>query len=221
MVRVVTLVALAVVLAAGPSCRKAPRERHPPPVRIVPEPCNGTEPRIRLENLRRRETGKPPRLWEYLLDVRVRMGGNERRWLVVDQAYFPEHVYEVSREDALPGDWRAGWREELTADERLPADPQVDWTFRGDEHHVTARWLARGGDLLVRNVRAYTTQDERRISVALMEITVDDMFATDWVAAGGPGYHRSLREEEAVSASTHVYCVDWLELDPPDGEPDR
>jgi len=38
--------------------------------------------------------------------------------------------------------------------------------------------------------------------------------ATDWVATGGAGTRRSVREEDAVPTFTTVQCIDWLELDP-------
>jgi len=66
----------------------------------------------------------------------------------------------------------------------------------------------------VTNVRAVTTQDEHRVPVVLMDIIVGNMMATDWVATGGAGTRRSVREEDAVPTFTTVQCIDWLELDP-------
>ena len=67
-------VVLAAVLGSGSSCKKT-RKRFPPPQPLVPWRCNETgAPSVEIANLRRRETGKPPRLWEYLLDLRVRNG---------------------------------------------------------------------------------------------------------------------------------------------------
>src|SRR5262245_14732056 len=91
-----------VVLGSGPACSKKTRERFPPPQSLVPWRCNEKgAPSIEIANVRRQETGKPPPLWEYLLDLRV-SNNSERRWLLVDQTYFPEHIHEVSRLDQLP-----------------------------------------------------------------------------------------------------------------------
>jgi hypothetical protein len=209
-------VVLAVVLGSGSSCRKKARERFPPPQSLVPRRCNETgEPRIEIANLRRRETGKPPPLWEYLLDLRVHIGNSEKRWLLVDQTYFPEHVHEVSRDEEDLPDWLTSWS--LDSSQRPRADPQIEWTFTGDGEHVHARWLPRGGELMVNNIQAFRTKDdERRLPVILMDVIVDHMDAIDWVAAGKTGNRRSVREEDAVSTFTTVQCVDWLELGAPD-----
>ncbi len=214
MVRCAIVLVFAVVLGIGPSCSKRARERFPPPQSLVPWRCNEKgAPRIEIANLRRRETGKPPPLWEYLLDLRVR-GNNERRWLLVDQTYFPEHVHEVSRLDDVPGSL-ADWSHDSSPGPR--ADPQLDWTFDGDGQSITARRLPRGGELMVNNVHAFRTQDDdRRLPVLLMNIIVDHMDAIDWIAAGKAGNSRSVREEDAVATFTTVQCVDWLELDAPD-----
>jgi hypothetical protein len=215
MVRFAIFVALGSVLAIGASCSKPRRPAPPPPVSLVPTRCNEEgEPRIEVANLQRRETGKPPPLWEYLLDLRVHIGNNEKRWLLVDEKFFPEHVHEVDRLEGDRPDWLTGWTHDSSPSPR--ADPQVDWTFSGDGLDVTARWLPRGGDQMVTNVRAITTQDEHRVPVVLMDIIVDNMNATDWVAAGGAGNRRSVREADAVDTFTTVQCVDWLELDAPD-----
>ncbi len=207
-------VGLAVVLGSGSACSKKTRERPPPPQPLVPWRCNEKgASSIEIANLRRRETGKPPRLWEYLLDLRVRIGNGDKRWLLVDQTYFPEHVREISRdEEALP-EWITSWSHDSSPGPR--ADPQIDWTFSGDGESITARWLPRGGELMVNNVHAFRTKDDdRRLPVLLMSIIVDHMDAIDWVAAGKTGNSRSVREEDAVSTFPTVQCVDWLELGP-------
>ena len=206
-------VVLAAVLGSGSSCKKT-RERFPPPQPLVPWRCNETgAPSVEIANLRRRETGKPPRLWEYLLDLRVRNG--ERRWLLVDQTYFPEHVHEISKDEEDLPEWVTSWSHDSSPGPR--ADPQIDWTFSGDGADVHARWLPRGGELMVNNVHAFRTKDDdRRLPVLLMNIIVDHMDAIDWIAAGKAGNSRSVREEDAVATFTTVQCVDWLDLRPAD-----
>ena len=213
MVRFAIFVVLGFVFATCPSCSKGRRPWPPPPVSLVPTRCNEEgEPRIEVANLQRRKTGKPPPLWEYLMDLRVHTGKNESRWLLVDEKFFPAHVHEVSRLEGDHPDWLERWTRDSSPPPR--ADPHLDWTFNGDGQHVTARWLPRGGDQLVTNVHAITTQDEHRVPVVLMDIIVDNMMANDWSAADGGGTHRSVREEDAVPTFTTVHCVDWLDLDP-------